>query len=297
MAKRNQTRQVRNRLRNLVNVYEATWDESLNSRCAVRRALKEWATKKRIKLKFVRTVCSKFKDEGFLVDDAEKSRIGDEAKWNERKRARVAAEEERARVAAEIHGYEEIKSNRFVANNLRKLPTESDESCNGTCVCTREHNHTCGCAAFGVLCSSRCACDGKCPTNSFENARRVSVREVDRNNVGLGLFADEEIDTGAFVGEYMGEYGEYDKKVRYEYAVRLGEGIIIDASAAGNAMRFANHSCDPNARMNKKFDPETGFERAGLYALKHISKGDEITFKYGDKLWFACLCDACVNRT
>jgi len=96
---------------------------------------------------------------------------------------------------------------------------------------------------------------------------------------------------------YVGEYGEYDKKVRYEYAVRLGEGIIIDASAAGNAMRFSNHSCDPNARMNKKFDPETGFERVGLYALKHISKGDEITFKYGDKLWFECLCDACVNRT
>ena len=307
-ATRNQTRQARNRLRHLFNVYESTWDESLNSRVAVRRSLERWAKKEKITAEVVRKVCSDFKSEGVLAKDAEQSQTEDEAEWDKRKQARVAEqmrreaeqkEEKRAKVAAEMHAqaYEEINSNRFVARNIRRLATDSDESCNDTCVCTRAQNHTCGCAAFEVLCSSRCACHGKCLTNSFENARRVRVDEVDRDEVGFGLFADEEIDASAFVGEYVGEYVAFEEKVRYEYAVRLGEGILIDASAAGNDMRFANHSCDPNAEMNKKFDPETGFERAGLYALRHISKGEEITFKYSDKLWFECLCDACVNRT
>ena len=111
-ATRNQTRQARNRLRHLFNVYESTWDESLNSRVAVRRSLERWAKKEKITAEVVRKVCSDFKSEGVLAKDAEQSQTEDEAQRHKRKQAQNTEqkrreaeqkEEKRTKGAAEMH--------------------------------------------------------------------------------------------------------------------------------------------------------------------------------------------------
>ncbi len=54
----------------------------------------------------------------------------------------------------------------------------------------------------------------------------------------------------------------------------------------GNTARFINHSCDPNCETQKWL--VKGELAIGLFALKDMSSGDELTFdynfeRYGDK--------------
>lgn len=62
------------------------------------------------------------------------------------------------------------------------------------------------------------------------------------------------------------------------YMVALGPDMIIDAGPAGNLARFANHSCDPNMVMQKW--TVVGETRAGLFACRTITAGEELTFHY-----------------
>ena len=122
------------------------------------------------------------------------------------------------------------------------------------------------------------------------------ANKIDLTN-GSGVFAGERIDPGAFIAEYVGQYVRRDKSATYAYGVAVADDLVINALAAGNDMRFVNHSCRPNAELKKKHDPETGLERVGLYARNRIARDEEITFAYCPKpdLWFACKCGACVD--
>ncbi|KAF7829798.1 histone-lysine N-methyltransferase ASHH2 isoform X1 [Senna tora] len=53
---------------------------------------------------------------------------------------------------------------------------------------------------------------------------------------------------------------------------------VIDASAKGNLGRFINHSCDPNCRTEKWM--VNGEICIGLFALRDIKQGEEVTFDY-----------------
>ncbi|MBA0566186.1 hypothetical protein Golob_011029, partial [Gossypium lobatum] len=53
---------------------------------------------------------------------------------------------------------------------------------------------------------------------------------------------------------------------------------VIDAYVKGNLGRFINHSCDPNCRTEKWM--VNGEICIGLFALRDIKKGEEITFDY-----------------
>lgn len=52
----------------------------------------------------------------------------------------------------------------------------------------------------------------------------------------------------------------------------------IDASRKGNLARFINHSCDPNCATQKW--TVNGRTRVGIFAIKDIPKGSELTFDY-----------------
>lgn len=80
--------------------------------------------------------------------------------------------------------------------------------------------------------------------------------------LGFGLFANEEIATGDFVLEYVGEVIDdavlLSRKERYEnmrrpclYFMRVSQDLNIDAMTYGNESRFINHSCDPNCHTQK----------------------------------------------
>uniref|UniRef100_A0A0D3H4Z8 SET domain-containing protein n=1 Tax=Oryza barthii TaxID=65489 RepID=A0A0D3H4Z8_9ORYZ len=54
--------------------------------------------------------------------------------------------------------------------------------------------------------------------------------------------------------------------------------MVIDATNKGNMSRFINHSCEPNTEMQKwTVEGET---RVGIFALRDIKTGEELTYDY-----------------
>ncbi|KAJ8762876.1 hypothetical protein K2173_023005 [Erythroxylum novogranatense] len=65
---------------------------------------------------------------------------------------------------------------------------------------------------------------------------------------------------------------------RHFYFMTLDGSEVIDACGKGNLGRFINHSCDPNSRTEKWV--VNGEICIGLFALKDMKKGEEVTFDY-----------------
>ena len=53
----------------------------------------------------------------------------------------------------------------------------------------------------------------------------------------------------------------------------------IDARQAGTKARYINHSKKPNSKFVKRMI--RGVERCGVFTIKEIQKGEEITCDYG----------------
>ncbi|SCU96089.1 LAFA_0G04192g1_1 [Lachancea sp. 'fantastica'] len=87
---------------------------------------------------------------------------------------------------------------------------------------------------------------------------------------------------------------DYDRqKLKHFYFMMLQAGEFIDATMKGSLARFCNHSCNPNAYVNK-WDV-AGKLRMGIFAHRDIVKGEEITFDYNVDRYGAtaqpCYCD------
>ena len=66
------------------------------------------------------------------------------------------------------------------------------------------------------------------------------------------------------------------------FALSIGKGVVIDALGYLYGAGMANHSCDPNAKLD--FDYLRGSEHAPyafLVAVKDIAVGNEIECDYG----------------
>jgi SET domain-containing protein len=123
---------------------------------------------------------------------------------------------------------------------------------------------------------------------------------------GTGVYAKRKIPKGTRIIEYLGKrvpVSKYlvelkDGKPVSMYAFRVTEGTVIDGGRGGNDARFFNHSCEPNCE-SYVFD-----DRAYLYAMRDIVRGEELTFDYklqsatprkitkADKEMYECLCGA-----
>ncbi|RLN34228.1 histone-lysine N-methyltransferase ASHH3-like isoform X1 [Panicum miliaceum] len=119
-----------------------------------------------------------------------------------------------------------------------------------------------------------------------------SGRSVDMSTTekcGFGLVAEDEIKKGEFVVEYVGEVID-DRTCENRlwqmkrlsdtnfYLCEVSSNMVIDATDKGNMSRFINHSCEPNTEMQKwTVDGET---RVGIFALRDIKKGEELTYDY-----------------
>ncbi|CDW56716.1 SET domain containing protein [Trichuris trichiura] len=106
---------------------------------------------------------------------------------------------------------------------------------------------------------------------------------------GLGIRAAERIQDLSFIIEYVGEVlsgdallervHRYDVNgVKHRYMMSLDNGDVIDATVKGNLSRLINHSCDPNCIVRKWM--VLGRTRAGIFALKDIEVGEELSFDY-----------------
>ena len=73
---------------------------------------------------------------------------------------------------------------------------------------------------------------------------------------GMGLFADQPLQKGDVVAEYVGEYVSpavtdarekiYQGERIQDYQFRIDSQLVIDATKRGGHGRYANHNCDPN---------------------------------------------------
>merc|ERR1712137_1496046 len=91
------------------------------------------------------------------------------------------------------------------------------------------------------------------------------------------------------MGEYCGEIVDIPEAhrrletsasegVTNYYILALDKDRMIDAGPRGNWARFINHSCDPNCATEPWI--VNGDKRIGIFALRDIAKGEELTFNY-----------------
>lgn len=120
---------------------------------------------------------------------------------------------------------------------------------------------------------------------SYDPAHQHVAVRLRRSRIdGYGVFADEPIATGTHLGDLTGEAITVAEARRRAAAagpngrlmlVELSPARAIDAGRSQDAMRFTNHSCAPNARIDVA-DGEVRF-----HALRAIAPGEEITVDYG----------------
>jgi len=165
--------------------------------------------------------------------------------------------------------------------------------------------HGCHCSK-GDCCSNHCPCyfnarecDPSLCKNCYKNGSKCKNRQILQNMqakilvgiskiAGWGLFANEDIRKDALIGEYKGEIinedttNKRDRFKMYEnstYMFTLDDEFTVDSKNMGNMLRYANHS-KKNANAYPRVVFSGGHHRIGLFAKRHIYKGEEIRFDY-----------------
>lgn len=110
------------------------------------------------------------------------------------------------------------------------------------------------------------------------------------DKIGWGLFAEEALKKGAFVGEYTGRVRKNDDHLSvnnylYEYPIPdyIGRSHVIDATE-GNLIRFVNHKTDANLKPVYAF--VEGIYHLILLAKRDVAVGEELTYDYGKSYWY-----------
>lgn len=170
-----------------------------------------------------------------------------------------------------------------------------------TCECPSEYdssgvNHACGddSDCINRLTSIECrndhsSCGKNCQNQRFQKKAYAPLDVILTEKKGLGLRALEDIPSGSFIIEYVGEVIDdrhwrkrmetYEREgVKHFYFMMLQKGQLIDATKKGSFSRFANHSCRPNCAVEKWVVKDK--LRMGIFSSRHIYKGEEITFDY-----------------
>ncbi|XP_011074812.1 histone-lysine N-methyltransferase ASHH2 isoform X1 [Sesamum indicum] len=199
-----------------------------------------------------------------------------------------------------------IKSNLFL-HRSRKNQTIDEVM---VCHCKPPADGRMGCGAkclnrmLNIECvQGTCPCGEFCSNQQFQKRKYAKLKWFRCGKKGFGLQALDNISEGQFLIEYVGEVLDmhaYQKRQR-EYALQghrhfyfmtLNGSEVIDASAKGNLGRFINHSCDPNCRTEKWM--VNGEVCVGLFALRDIKKGEEVTFDYNYVRVFGAAAKKCV---
>ncbi|XP_050388298.1 histone-lysine N-methyltransferase ASHH2 [Argentina anserina] len=185
-----------------------------------------------------------------------------------------------------------IKTNQFLHRNRKNQSIDEIMVCH--CKPPKEGQLGCGEDCLNRMLNIECVrgtcpCGDLCSNQQFQKRRYSKLEKFRSEKKGFGLRSLEFICKGQFLIEYVGEVLDahaYEARQK-EYAVKghrhfyfmtLNTSEVIDACAKGNLGRFINHSCDPNCRTEKWM--VNGEVCIGLFALRDIKKGEEVTFDY-----------------
>lgn len=203
--------------------------------------------------------------------------------------------------------YVKLKVNKPVGN-VKPVEVESIAACD----CDADWDNPCAPETdclnriLSVECSSGiCPAGNKCGNQAFVRRQYPSMEPFHTAGRGWGLRALESISSGQFVVEYVGEVideAEYKRRLQRKkelkdenfYFLTIDNFRMIDAEPKGNLSRFMNHSCQPNCETQKW--TVNGDTRIGLFALRDIESGEELTFNYNlacdGETRKPCLCGA-----
>ncbi|KAL4232100.1 Histone-lysine N-methyltransferase [Mactra antiquata] len=169
------------------------------------------------------------------------------------------------------------------------------------CECKPDQEHPCGreseCLNGMMMYECHpalCPVGEKCENQFFTKRLYPPQQPYKTEGRGWGLKAMADIKKGQFVNEYVGDLIDeeecrrrleksHEEDIHNFYMMTLDMDRIIDAGPKGNLSRFMNHSCDPNLETQKW--NVNGDVRVGLFALRDIKEGEELTFNYN----FDCL--------
>uniref|UniRef100_A0A8C5J7S0 Histone-lysine N-methyltransferase ASH1L n=1 Tax=Junco hyemalis TaxID=40217 RepID=A0A8C5J7S0_JUNHY len=148
---------------------------------------------------------------------------------------------------------------------------------------------SCQVMIFAECSPNTCPCGEQCCNQRIQRHEWVQCLERFRaEEKGWGIRTKEPLKAGQFIIEYLGEVvSEQEFRNRMieqyhnhsdHYCLNLDSGMVIDSYRMGNEARFINHSCNPNCEMQKW--SVNGVYRIGLYALKDMPAGTELTYDY-----------------
>jgi hypothetical protein len=107
--------------------------------------------------------------------------------------------------------------------------------------------------------------------------------------VGFGVFANEDIGKGAYIGQYAGVVRKRRPNDENGYCFQYNVGddwespFIIDAKEKGNYTRFINHSHKSNLEPVSVY--LNGAMHIILITLQPIKKGEQLCYDYGPDYW------------
>lgn len=199
-----------------------------------------------------------------------------------------------------------IKTNMFLHRNRKNQPMDEVMVCH----CKPPPEGRMGCRdqclnrMLNIECvKGTCPCGDFCSNQQFQKRKYSKLKCVQSGKKGCGLQLQEDIPKGRFLIEYVGEVldmpayearqREYASKGhKHFYFMTLNGTEVIDACAKGNLGRFINHSCEPNCRTEKWM--VNGEVCIGLFAIRDIKKGEELTFDYNYVRVFGAAAKKCV---
>jgi uncharacterized protein len=117
----------------------------------------------------------------------------------------------------------------------------------------------------------------------------VRLRWIDEK-IGWGVFAEEDLKTMTYIGEYAGivrRKKKSDTKNAYcfQYSIVNGESTkyTIDAQDQGGIVRFINHSKTPN--LMSDLATYQNLSHVVIFTSRLIKKGEQLCYNYGSDYW------------
>lgn len=119
--------------------------------------------------------------------------------------------------------------------------------------------------------------------------KKVKLGKSEIQGAGIGVFADENIESGEFIGEYCGELisereanrrGAFYDLNQHSYLFMIDSVVTIDATFCGSMLRYINHKKNDFANAETANWRVLGVTKVMVLAKERIEKGAEIFFDY-----------------